>query len=63
MFKEAHRLTREDVAYNAELPEVMRKPYAHYFRLHLKIFQTIAKEQRTGMCDAFTMPEPKRVWA
>lgn len=58
MFKEAHRRAADDFASNPELPEVMRKPYAHYFRLQLLSLQRAEREARTGLCTGFQVVEP-----
>lgn len=58
MFAEAHRLARVDFDGNHEMPPIMRKSYAHYFRLHLICFQRAARTARTGMCRGFQIIEP-----
>jgi hypothetical protein len=63
MFQEAHRRAAEDFAFNTELPPIMRKSYAHYFRLQLLVLQRHAREARTGMYRSFQIIEPRRVWA
>ena len=63
MFKTAHSRAAADFAYNAELPAIMRKSYAHYFRLQLLNLQRAEREARMGTCRAFQIIEPRRLWA
>lgn len=56
MFELAHKMTREDRAFDSS------KPYAYYFRLHLLSLHAEARIARTGMAPAFVVHEG-RVWA
>lgn len=62
MFKAAHAGAREDVAYNAELPVIMRKSYAYYFRLRLLNEQRTKREATATLVRGFQVHEG-RVWA
>jgi len=56
MFALAHKLTREDRAFDSS------KSYAYYFRLHLLNLHAEARIARTGMGTGFQIHEG-RVWA
>lgn len=57
MFNAAHVGAKADRAFDKS------HSYAYYFRLHLLVLQSHAREARIGVCYAFQIVEPKRVWA